>query len=131
MYGSCLAARRSKLVGGMSSMLPYAVIWHWYLLLCIYIICKQKYYCFCLFLFLILLKKAGINKSTEWSTIPVCPSLMCFLTGVIPMGLILRKFCVRRLCMFFVNLFQDLFCSLWIICGLRKRYLWFNGSWNE
>ena len=23
-------------------------------------------------------KKSGINKSTEWSTIPVCPSLMCF-----------------------------------------------------
>ena len=28
--------------------------------------------------FLILLKKSGIDKSTEWSTIPVCPSLMCF-----------------------------------------------------
>ena len=33
MCGSCLAARRSKLVGGMCSKLP----WHWYLLLFIYI----------------------------------------------------------------------------------------------
>ena len=23
-------------------------------------------------------KKSGIDKSTEWSTIPACPSLMCF-----------------------------------------------------
>ena len=30
------------------------------------------------FFFLILLKKSGIGKSTEWSTIPMCPSLMCF-----------------------------------------------------
>ena len=26
----------------------------------------------------ILFKKSGIDKSTEWSTIPACPSLMCF-----------------------------------------------------
>ena len=25
-----------------------------------------------------LFKKSGIDKSTEWSTIPACPSLMCF-----------------------------------------------------
>ena len=31
------------------------------------------------FFFLILLKKkSGIDKSTEWSTIPACPRLMCF-----------------------------------------------------
>ena len=24
------------------------------------------------------LKKSGIRKSTEWSTIPACPSLVCF-----------------------------------------------------
>ena len=28
--------------------------------------------------FLILFFKSGIDKSTEWSTIPACPSLMCF-----------------------------------------------------
>ena len=56
--------------------------------------------------------KSGIDKSTEWSTIPACPSFMCvfflffvFLTGVIPKGLILRKFCVRCVCvLFYVNL---------------------------
>ena len=35
------------------------------------------FYCFCPFLFLYFLK-SGIDKSTEWSTIPACPSLMCF-----------------------------------------------------
>ena len=33
--------------------------------------------CFCPFLFYTFLK-SGIDKSTEWSTIPECPSLMCF-----------------------------------------------------
>ena len=28
--------------------------------------------------FFILFLKSGIDKSTEWSTIPACPSLMCF-----------------------------------------------------
>ena len=28
--------------------------------------------------FFILFFKSGIDKSTEWSTIPACPSLMCF-----------------------------------------------------
>ena len=48
-------------------------------------------------------KKSGIDKSTEWSTIPACPSLMYFfffLTGVILKGLIFRKVCVQCLCMF-------------------------------
>ena len=35
------------------------------------------FYCFCSFLFYTFLK-SGIDKSTEWSTIPACPSLMCF-----------------------------------------------------
>ena len=30
------------------------------------------------FFFLYFKKKSGIDKSTEWSTIPACPSLMCF-----------------------------------------------------
>ena len=30
------------------------------------------------FLFIILFKKSGIDKSTEWSMIPACPSLMYF-----------------------------------------------------
>ena len=34
--------------------------------------------CFCPFPFLYFKKKSSIDKSTEWSTIPACPSLMCF-----------------------------------------------------
>ena len=34
-------------------------------------------YCFCPFLFNTILK-SGIDKSTEWSMVPVCPSLICF-----------------------------------------------------
>ena len=30
------------------------------------------------FFFYTFKKKCGIDKSTEWSTIPACPSLMCF-----------------------------------------------------
>ena len=30
------------------------------------------------FFFLYTFLKSGIDKSTEWSTIPACPSLMCF-----------------------------------------------------
>ena len=39
--------------------------------------------------FLYFKKKSGTDKLTEWSTIPVCPSLMCFSTGAITKELIL------------------------------------------
>ena len=43
---------------------------------------KKIIYCFCPFLFFFFFfytfLKSGIDKSTEWSTIPACPSLMCF-----------------------------------------------------
>ena len=29
-------------------------------------------------LFILKKKKSGIDKSTEWSTMPACPSLVCF-----------------------------------------------------
>ena len=39
----------------------------------------SMFYCFCPFLFLyFFFSESGIDKSTEWSTIPACPSLMCF-----------------------------------------------------
>ena len=38
----------------------------------------KKMYFFCLFLFYTFFLKSGIDKSTEWPTIPACPSLMCF-----------------------------------------------------
>ena len=56
--------------------MQHAAIWHWYLLFCIYIIFFIFYY-FYPFLFP-LKKKSDIDKLTEWSTIPACPSLMCF-----------------------------------------------------
>ena len=73
MYNFCLAAERGKLVGGMCSMLPHGTG----------ISCYAFIYIFFFFLllsisFLYFLKKSGIDKSTEWSTIPACPSLMCF-----------------------------------------------------
>ena len=30
------------------------------------------------FIYIYTFLKSGIDKSTEWSTIPACPSLMCF-----------------------------------------------------
>ena len=40
------------------------------------------FYCFCPFLFFYSFLKSGIDKSKEWSTIPACPSLMCFFNRV-------------------------------------------------
>ena len=54
-------------------------------------------------------KKSGINKSTEWSTIPVCPSLMCFFN----MGNTEGIYSLKILCLmfvyflFYVSLCQD------------------------
>ena len=62
------------MVGGMCSMLPYDTG----------ICCYAFIYYFRIFFiasvhsFFILFLKSGIDKSTEWSTIPACPSLMCF-----------------------------------------------------
>ena len=47
--------------------------------------------CLCLFLYL---KKNYIDKSTEWFTIPACPSLMCFFNRAIPKGHSSKKFCL-------------------------------------
>ena len=61
------------MVGGMCSVLPYGTV--------IYCNAFIQYliffYCFCPFLFYTF-KKSGIDKLTEWSTIPAFPSLMCF-----------------------------------------------------
>ena len=34
------------------------------------------------FFYIYFFSKSGIDKSTEWSTIPACPSLMCFFNRV-------------------------------------------------
>ena len=59
--------------------MQHAAIWHWYLLLCIYIIFLKKLLLLSIpsFFFNTFLE-SGIDKSMESSTIPVCPSLMCF-----------------------------------------------------
>ena len=54
----------------------HAAMWHWYLLLCMCIICIIFYY-FCS-LFFYYLKKSGIDKSVECSMILARPSSMCF-----------------------------------------------------
>ena len=61
------------MAGGMCSMLPYDTDICCYA--CIYMCIL--FFIACPFLFYTFLK-SGIDKSTEWSKIPACPSLMCF-----------------------------------------------------
>ena len=98
LYGSCLAARRSNLVGICAACchmtLVFAVM-HLYNIL-------DFFYCFCpfLFFFFILFKNLVSINRRNGPRYQRVPALCAFSTGVIPKGLILRKFCVRCLCMF-------------------------------
>ena len=60
LYGPCLAARRSKLVGGMCSMLPYGTGICCYTFIYIYIFFFFNY-CFCPFLFILFINLVLIN----------------------------------------------------------------------
>ena len=71
--------------------------------------------------FFILLKKSGIDKSTEWSTIPVCPSLMCFFNRGGTKG---TNFSINLCSMFVYVLFYVNLCTGLILCFLN--YLWFD-----
>ena len=99
LYGFSLAVRRSKLVGGMCSVLPYGTG-----------IC---FYAFIIFLYILIasvyLRKSGIDESTEWSTIPVFPSLMCFINRDGTEGTNASKILCLILVyvLFYVNLCQD------------------------
>ena len=113
---ACCFGVKEKTVGQW--YVQHAAIWHWYLLLCIYIIFQN---------FLLLLSipflyflKSGIDKSTEWSTIPACPSLMCFFNRSDTEGTNSSKILCQMFVYvsFYVNLCHDWFCALWIICGL-------------
>ena len=59
--------------------------------------------------FLYFKKKSGIDKSTEWSTIPACPSLMCFFNRGYTEGTnSSKKFCPMFVyVLFYVNLCHD------------------------
>ena len=95
--------------------MQHAAICHCFLLLRIYII----FFNLLLLLsiaFLILLKKSGIDKSTEWSTIPVCHSLMCFFNGGNTKGTnFLKILCliVYGLCKFVSGLILWFLENLW------------------
>ena len=56
--------------------LVFAVM-HLYNILEFFIASVHFFFFFFLFFFNTV-SKSGIDKSTEWSTIPACPSLMCF-----------------------------------------------------
>ena len=49
-------------------------------------------------------KKSGIDKSTEWSTIPACPGLMCFFNGGNTKG----TNSLKILCLMFVHVLLDM-----------------------
>ena len=57
--------------------------------------------------------KSGIDKSTEWSKIPACPSLMCFFAFFFKRGNTEGTNFSKMLCLtfvyvlFYVNLCQD------------------------
>ena len=70
--------------------------------------------------FCTLKKKSGIDKSTEWSTIPACPSLMCFFNRGNTEGTNSSKI-VRSIVyvLFYVN-----FCTGLILWFLNN--LWFD-----
>ena len=55
-----------------SVMHLYTIFKHFLLLLSILFLCVFMYF------FISFFYKSGIDKSTEWSTIPVCLSLTCF-----------------------------------------------------
>ena len=75
----------------------------------------------CPFLFLNIFLKAGIDESTEWSTIPACPSLMCFFN----MGETDGTDSSKILCSMFVYvLFYVYLCTGLILWFLNN--LWFD-----
>ena len=64
----------------------------------------EFFYCFCPFLFFFkyFFLKSGIDKSMEWSMLPACPGLVCFLDRGSTEGInSLKILCLRF--MFSVN----------------------------
>ena len=63
--------------------------------------------------FFIFKKKSGIDKSTEWSTIPACPRLMCFSNR----GSTRESNSSKILCL--------MFCVCFVICSVRTDFVVF------
>ena len=63
------------------------------------------------FTYVYIFLKSGIDKSTEWSTIPACPSLRCFLNR----GDIKGTNSLKILCLLFVYVFCKYVSGL-ILC---------------
>ena len=80
----------------------HAYIWHWYLLLCIFILFIAFVHSFShLIIFFYLVSKNRRNGPRYQRVLALC----AFLTGVVPKGLILRKMFVRCLCIFCIFFF--------------------------
>ena len=103
MYGSCLAVRRSKLVGGVCSMLPCGTGICYYAFFVVVVVVVLFLSIPFLYFFLNLVFINRRNGPQYQRVLALC----AFLTGVILKGLILQKFCVQSLCIFYVNLCQD------------------------
>ena len=88
------------------------------------------FYCSCPFLFYTL-KKSGIDKSTEWSTIPACPSLVCFFnrgdtTGTNSSKMLCLMFVFVLFYVNFVGTYFVLFADLCVcvcVCTVNKRQI--------
>ena len=93
LYGSCLAARGRKLVGGMCSMLPYGTVFavmHLYNILEVFIASVHSF--FILFLNLVLINRRNGPRYQR------VLALRAFSTGVIPKELILKENLVHGVC---------------------------------
>ena len=101
--------------------MQHAAIRHWYLLLCINVIFFNFLVLLSIPFFYILLLKSGIEKSTEWSTIPACPSLVCLFNRGDTEGTISSKILCSMFVyvLFYVNLCTRLI--LWVL-----NYLWYD-----
>ena len=111
----------------------HVAIWNWYMLLCIYTpFLKKKLTAsvhpfFCLYIYTFF--KSCFDKSTEWSTIPACPSLMCFFNRGYTEGTNSSKL----LCLTFVCVL--LYMQICVIC-VRTDFvvlgeLWFHDLCEE
>ena len=73
----------------------------------------------CPLLFYTLKKMSGIDKSTEWSTIPACPSLVCFFNWGNTEGTNSSE----KDCLMFVNIFSTFVSGLILLFLIN---LWFD-----